>query len=734
MKKTKIFGYALLPISITSASLLAFSCAKNDKQEDKSFFIESNLTETQGKFSNINSELEKDFVTEITILNSSEVDSVEIFRDNVNLIYQTDFVYEITDKNIINLKINASAIKSKNIYIKVIFKEFDVNFKSNDEEAKISTTKAKINKDFIATITIKEFNKLTNISIRSHSVLMVENKDFFVKNDGSTIHLVVFSSSIVDNDLNINIFTSRDYFFVNFISTGGSAQISNSQFLLGENFSTIITFNSEYDPTQGISTIFDSIKITSKTSREQYILVPGTDYKFSYDDTTIYLDIFWSNKISNNLSIELKLIETKNINDGAFDKVYTHLRGLKENADISSFKSIRIPPYIEKITENAFQDVFSYNNKKGEMIKSLYFSNNDKLKEIGPYAFSNCTSLDNTIKIPQSIEQIKHGAFMGCSNIQRLDFTEYNEMPKWLDKEPPEPVTNIFGGVSKWGYLFVNNKMKSILDWLKEKCSLPSTWIAINPIPEDELIIEETSKGVKLFGFNKDYVANDTPLLNLPDNIAQIEPNAFSFLSDKNNSAITNIYFNKTLKFIQDSAFEGLPFLSGGLTFNKDLLKIGPRAFKDCINVSEISFDILGDLGEIGDYAFCGDKKITGKLVLPKRLKTVGTSAFSFTNINELVIKSNLTQPETGAFCNLENLQTIDLSDFESAPAPSSSNDESWWLKDDNKIFLRTGDNAPYPHKVIVKKGTLEAWQIILTEKCSLGKGQLEPWEFVEVQ
>lgn len=96
--------------------------------------------------------------------------------------------------------------------------------------------------------------------------------------------------------------------------------------------------------------------------------------------------------------------------------------GFKERvfAGCESLKSIQLPYSLSSIDDYAFQ-----NCKNLSLIELP-----DGLVSIGEYAFENCIGMTGYLKIPNTVMQIKKGAFKGCVMLHTLGFNDDGKMLK----------------------------------------------------------------------------------------------------------------------------------------------------------------------------------------------------------------------------------------------------------------------------------------------------------------
>lgn len=151
--------------------------------------------------------------------------------------------------------------------------------------------------------------------------------------------------------------------------------------------------------------------------------------------------------------------------------------------------------------------------------------------------------------------------------------------------------------------------------------------------------------------------------LTLPDSVQTIGAGAFQGC-EKLSGDLT---IPDSVQTIGDSAFEFCTGLNGTLTLGKNLRTIGKKAFSGCAFTGSLTIPEGITEIAIGTFSslYQSSGMFTGKLTLPSTLKTIGASAFSYTDFSgELLIPDGVTSIGANAFAKCDGFGgTLSLPD-----------------------------------------------------------------------
>ena len=364
----------------------------------------------------------------------------------------------------------------------------------------------------------------------------------------------------------------------------------------------------------------------------------------------------------------------------------------------TAFKAINIPASVVNIGDRAFLNCEAneaytvsednlyysadehgvlYNKDKTVLISyprantATHFTVPETVKEIEPYAFSNCANLES-VTVSEGVKSIGESAFYGCTSLVDI------ELPDSLRE------IGIFAFEATGYYLDANNWKNSIL-------YIGNHLIKYDPenYPSDATETEIKDGTISIAQTAIPYFPNP---LSIPESIRAIGPGNFSY-------SITSetITISKNIEYIGDSAFyktetikrfevdENNPYYSSdeyGVLFNKDktvlisypvaseiteytipasVETIKKYAFSGCQNLRYVDFEEDSAMIILGISAFSYCSSLEG-ITLPETLKEIGDSAFhSCTNLKSISIPENVMKIHSYVFEFCETLETVEF-------------------------------------------------------------------------
>lgn len=303
---------------------------------------------------------------------------------------------------------------------------------------------------------------------------------------------------------------------------------------------------------------------------------------------------------------------------------------------------------------------------------------------IGESAFSGCSYLTGSLKIPESVTSIGDKAFYNCSGftgplIIGNSVTSIGNDAFYHCRSFTGPLTipssvisignNAFDGCWNFtGPLTIPESVKSIGNGAFLNCwSLTGSLV----IPESVISI-----GGSAFSFCDGLTGS----LTIPNSVTEIGGNAFRGCSGFTGT----LTIGNSVISIGDGAFDGCSGLTGPLAIPNSVERIGKNAFYDCSGftgsltignsverIGENAFyDCSGFIGSltipesvisIGDKAFYNCSGFTGSLTIGGSVETIGKNAFydcgGFTG--SLTIGKSVTSIDDSAFKGCDNFESI---------------------------------------------------------------------------
>ena len=279
---------------------------------------------------------------------------------------------------------------------------------------------------------------------------------------------------------------------------------------------------------------------------------------------------------------------------------------------------------------------------------------------IGESAFSGCSYLTGSLKIPESVTSIGDKAFYNCSGftgplIIGNSVTSIGNDAFYHCRSFTGPLTipssvisignNAFDGCWNFtGPLTIPESVKSIGNGAFLNCwSLTGSLV----IPESVISI-----GGSAFSFCDGLTGS----LTIPNSVTEIGGNAFRGCSGFTGT----LTIGNSVISIGDGAFDGCSGLTGPLAIPNSVKRIGKNAFYDCSGFIG-SLTIPESVISIGDKAFYNCSGFTGSLTIGGSVETIGKNAFydcgGFTG--SLTIGKSVTSIYDSAFKGCDNFESI---------------------------------------------------------------------------
>ena len=258
------------------------------------------------------------------------------------------------------------------------------------------------------------------------------------------------------------------------------------------------------------------------------------------------------------------------------------------------------------------------------------------MKELGPYAFYECSSL-SYVSIPDNVERIGKSAFYRCVNLSSVSFGESSALK--------ELGPYAFGSCTSLRQITIPKGITVLQEGVLSSCEMLSS----ASFAEDS-VLERIGKGA-FFG------CSALSGFVIPDSVSTIEEDAFSNCEN--------------------------------VIWTEDGISYVDRWVVDCEYRSSSAYDeikLRDDTAGIADYAFSNSiksKRYSGAfltVVLPKQIKAIGDGAFSdCTGLAEVNIPASVDSIGYMAFGGCENLKSVIFED----PA-------GWWCSASEEAIAGT--------------------------------------------
>ena len=239
----------------------------------------------------------------------------------------------------------------------------------------------------------------------------------------------------------------------------------------------------------------------------------------------------------------------------------------------------------------------------------------DSATDIQPLAFSDCKALTD-INIPDTLKEIPESMFFRCESLVEIK----------LGKNVKTIGNSAFASCRKLKLVTLNKKLTTISDGAFRSC--------------ENLKSLKLPNGLKTLGSSAFESCTSLSGITIPKKVTVIPSGCFQRCN-----SLKTVKLSKNIKEIGLLAFaydENLEKVSGS---NKKLKKIEDSAFLRCKSLKTISCPNIEEIGE-GAFSEAGIEKID----LGKKLTTLGSSAFSRTNLKEITIPGSIKEIRESTF------------------------------------------------------------------------------------
>ena len=326
------------------------------------------------------------------------------------------------------------------------------------------------------------------------------------------------------------------------------------------------------------------------------------------------------------------------------------------NTEITAFS---FPTTISKIGHNAFMNCTS-------LASVTFAEGNSSLSQIGAYAFAN-TAI-TTFSFPTAVDSSSNPAIITLGGTVSLGGNSGEENPKdpkdpkegekggEKGKEDPEPVQQtgdvyIFNGCKSLAIVYISESVASI-DQLFLNCPELRT-ITISPFNQNLMDHSSDPIVINLNGNAIRYVYGKiTGAFAIPAGITEISPYAFDGQTE-----ITSLTIPSSVANIGDAAFRNCMNLTT-VTFEdgSTLNKISNNAFQNCKSLTTVT--LTNSITSIGNFAFAGCTSLSS-FDFSANIKTLGDYAFTNCGFETLTVPASLTTLGKGVFANNNSLTSV---------------------------------------------------------------------------
>ncbi len=271
---------------------------------------------------------------------------------------------------------------------------------------------------------------------------------------------------------------------------------------------------------------------------------------------------------------------------------------------------------------------------------------------IGDYAFQRCSSITG-ITIPPSIKKVGSVAFSRSYALKGVYITD---LEKWMEIDFADVGSN---PTRLAGKLYLDGELITDLG-IPEGTECIKEWTFYGCTDITKITIPESVTSIMYSAFGN---CTGVESVTIPKNVLSIDGNPFigcgslNIDVDKDNPnycSVDGVVFNKDKTEIIAYAKDKI---QPSYTIPTGVKSIGKSALAACYYLTAIV--IPEGVSEIKDLAFEGSDFFQTEIRLPHSLKKIGQSAFSGTNLSEIVIPDGVTEIGYHAFYALQDLHLV---------------------------------------------------------------------------
>ncbi len=295
-------------------------------------------------------------------------------------------------------------------------------------------------------------------------------------------------------------------------------------------------------------------------------------------------------------------------------------------------------------------------NATGELVipESVEYEGNAySVTIIDVYAFRYCSNLTGELIIPNSVIEIRMGAFSYCSGFSSLTIGTGVTLIGSNDYGYLYQHTNPFGycsGITTIYYNAINCNLTPVGDNWNNAGSPFANCQSLT-----YLYVGENVQYLPYYAFK-----NCSALTTLYFNATNCISGGAEWIS--NCTSLENLFIADNVQAIPSHLVEGCSSLTGNLSIPNTVTSIGDYAFSGCSNLTG-NLSIPNTVTSIGDYAFSGCSNLTGNLVIPNSVNRIGYYVFNgCSNLTgDLVIPNSVTTISDCAFANCTGFSSLTI-------------------------------------------------------------------------